>query len=140
MADLDKPTVTSHSRRPEDLAEVVYSEVAKRSSRCPSKAALVDLFGCLYFASLRTEEGEPITIHVVYLDPSNPDPKPPKRIRKDRWSYIRLAKTVRMIVPNLVKIAKASDPRSSSFAVHRDSSGHLFIWGSSIRVIDIMIS
>jgi sensor domain DACNV-containing protein len=129
MADLDKPTVTSHSRRPEDLAEVVYSEVAKRSSRCPSKAALVDLFGCLYFASLRTEEGEPITIHVVYLDPSNPDPKPPKRIRKDRWSYIRLAKTVRMTVPNLVKIAKASDPRSSSFAVHRDSSGHLFIWG-----------
>lgn len=32
-------------------------------------------------------------------------------------------------VSNIVKLAKASDPRTSSFAVYHDKNGKLFIWG-----------
>jgi hypothetical protein len=117
------------NRTPLDLAEAVFSELGKRTSRCPSKDALINLFECLYFASLRTEEAEPIRIHVVYLNPSKPDPEPPERILNDRWSYVPLAKSVYMTPRNIAKIARASDPRSSSFAVYPDSSGRLSVWG-----------
>ncbi len=117
------------NRTPQDLAHSVFSELKKRTSACPSMDLLVKLFECLYFASLRTEESEPITIHVVYLNPENPDPNPPKTILKDRWRFVRLARRVRMSVPNLVKLAKASDPRSSSYAVYQEASGHLSVWG-----------
>lgn len=117
------------NRTPRDLAEAVFSELRKRTSGCPSKDALIDLFECLYFSSLKTEEAEPIRIHVVYLDPNKPDPEPPERIVKDRWSYVPLAKSVHLTPRNIAKIARASDPRSSSFAVYPDSSGRLSVWG-----------
>lgn len=83
----------------------------------------------MYFASLKTEESQPITFHAVYLDPDNPDPHPPRRIVRDRWSYVRLAEPIPLTIPHLVKIAKASDPRTSSFAVYSDASEQLSIWG-----------
>lgn len=83
----------------------------------------------MYFVSLKTEESQPITLHVVYLDPDNPDPNPPSRIVKDRWSCVRLANPIPLTIPNLVKIARASDPRTSSFAVHCDANERLSVWG-----------
>lgn len=112
-----------------DLAESVYSELKERSSSSLNLKILLDLFESMYFASLKTEESQPITSHIVYLDPDNPDPNPPKVIVRDRWRCIRLAEPIPITIPNLVKIAKASDPRTSSLAVYQDVSERLWIWG-----------
>jgi hypothetical protein len=95
---------------PEDFADAVCSELSRRASFCPQREIIVALFESMYFASLKTEESQPVIFHIVYLDPANPDPDPPERIVKDRWSSVKLAKTIPVTIPNLIKIAKASDP------------------------------
>src|SRR3989442_5246940 len=114
---------------PKDLAEAVHSELALRGSDSPSLKILIDLFELLYFISLKTEELQPITGYIVYLPPENPDPKPPERIVKDRWSYIRFTKPIPFTASNLVKLARASDSRTSSFAIYHDKEGNFSIWG-----------
>jgi len=116
-------------KSPADLAAVVHAELRRRASKIPALDVLTALFECLYFASLKTEEAESIKIHVAYIDPRNPDPSPPKRCCQDRWTHIAFKHPVTMTVSNLVKIAKASDPRSSSFAVYADETGRLSVWG-----------
>lgn len=78
---------------------------------------------------MRTEESQPITFHITYLNPDNPDPNPPRRIVKDRWQCVRLGERIPFTVQQVVKLAKASDPRSSSLAVCHDANGHPYIWG-----------
>jgi sensor domain DACNV-containing protein len=114
---------------PINLAEAIHSELELRGPDSPALEILTDLFETLYFVSLKTEELQPITCYIVYLSPENPDPKPPERIVKDRWSYIRFVEPIPFTTPNLVKLAKASDPRTSSFAVYHDTHGHLSVWG-----------
>lgn len=115
--------------QPKDLARVVRDELRARGRRPPALKRLTTLLETMYFASLQTEEAEALRFHVVYLDSRNPDPNPPNRIVKDRWSYIRLTESVKLTDSNLVKIAKASDPRSSSFAVCYDADDDLVVWG-----------
>lgn len=112
-----------------DLARSVQSELYSAGQVRLNIKVLVKLFEAMYFASLRTEESEPITAHIVFLDPRNPDPKPPIRIRNDRWQYIPFSEPVLLTDASLVKLAKASDPRTSSFVVYPDDKGILFIWG-----------
>ena len=114
---------------PKDIAKSVCLELSRRGSACPKLEVLVNLFEAMYYASLRTEESLQIAFHIVYLDPENPDPKPPERIRNDRWSSVPFAQRISLTVSNLVKIAKASDPRTSSFAVYHSARGKLFVWG-----------
>ena len=116
-------------KSPADLAAVVHAELRKRASKTPALDVLTALFECLYFASLKTEEAESIKIHVAYIDPGNPDPSPPRRCCQDRWTHIAFKHPVVMNVSNLVKMAKASDPRSSSFAVYAKEDGRLLVWG-----------
>ena len=117
--------MSSFNFSPKNLAEIVYSELKERSLPYPNVEILIDLFESMYFASLKTDESQPITFHAVYLDPDNPDPHPPRRISRDRWSYVRLAEPIPLTIPNLVKIAQASDPRTSSFAVYYGASERL---------------
>ncbi len=126
---LNKKSHFRPGKSPADLAAVVHAELRKRPSKVPPLSVLTALFECLYFASLKTEESESIKIHVAYIDPGNPDPSPPKRCCQDRWTHIPFKHPVTMTVSNLVKIAKASDPRSSSFAVYADEAGRLSVWG-----------
>jgi hypothetical protein len=121
--------MTRVNRTPEALAQAVSYELKKRGSKYPRLDALTDLFEAMFYASLRTEESQPNSFHVVYLDPDNPDPKPPSRITNDRWIFVKLAEPIPVNISNLIKIAKASDPRTSSFAIYPDTRGHLFIWG-----------
>lgn len=121
--------LVSGHRKPEDLAQAVTKELKKRKHQSLPMAVLTELFDTLYFASLKTEELQSIACYIVYIDPDNPDPKPPARIVKDRWSYVKLSKRVPFTPSSLVKIAKASDPRTSSFAVYHDKDHKLFIWG-----------
>lgn len=95
----------------------------------PSESTLQSLFETMYFASLTSEEGQGIAFHIVYIDPDNPDPSPPTRIRDDRWGFVRLGERLAFDIPTLNKLAKASDPRSSSLAVFHNDRGRIFIWG-----------
>ena len=54
-------------RYPEDIAKAVFSEVKKRNGIFPSEDILIELFEILYFASIKTEEAEPIIFNIVYL-------------------------------------------------------------------------
>ena len=118
------------TRYPKDLADVVSSVIKKEAKITISRDILTTLFENMYFASMRTEEAEPITFNIVYIDPSNPDPKPPQRIVRDRWSYVTLTTPIEMNISNIIKLAKASDPRTSSFAIyHTGNKDDLSIWG-----------
>jgi hypothetical protein len=83
----------------------------------------------MYFASLGTEEAQPIVFHVVYLDPMNPDRDPPPHPSRDRWTYVRLTRRIPLTIQNVAKFAKASDPRTSSLAIYHEAGGALFLWG-----------
>lgn len=112
-----------------DLALAVESELIRRSLANPGREVLTTLFETMFFNSLKTEESRPVPFHIVYLDPKKPDPSPPKRLVHDRWSCVHLARPVPLNGASFVKIAPASDPRTSSFAVYHDSEGQLIVWG-----------
>jgi len=109
------------------LSAQVRRSLEKRGS--PPEPVLRQLLQTMYFSSLSREEAQPIAFHIVYMDPGNPDPTPPPRIVEDRWAYARLSERVPFDTSSLTKLAKASDPRSSSLAVYHDSNGRLFVWG-----------
>jgi hypothetical protein len=114
---------------PCDLAAAVRSYLLKHEIESPSQDILTDLFEILYFTSLRTEELHSIVGHIIFLDPKNPDPAPPERMVRDRWTFIPFDCPVPFDQPTLVKLAQASDPRTSSFAVYHDRHKQLHIWG-----------
>ena len=116
-------------KTPQHLAESVCAELRKRHVALENEEIIVDLFETMYYSSLKTEESEPVTFHVVFLDPAQPDPKPPRTPVRDRWSYVPFAEAIEFTVQNLVKIAKSSDLRTSSFVIWPDKDGALFIWG-----------
>jgi hypothetical protein len=117
------------NKTPQNLAESVCAELRKRHAVVPDEKIIIDLFETMYYSSLRTEESASITFHVVYLDPAQPDPKPPRNPVKDRWSYVPFSEPVRLTVSNLVKIARSSGLTTSSFVVWPDQNNELFIWG-----------
>lgn len=119
----------SQNRTPRDLARAVHAELTRKSETYPRLAILVNLFETMYYASLQTEESERISFHMVYLDPTDPDPEPQSQITKDRWMVVQLADPIPLTTANLIKLANASDPRTSSFAIYHDEQGHLFVWG-----------
>lgn len=117
------------TKYPNDLAKAVWSVLGKGKSPFPPSELLTYLFESMYFASLKSEESEPITFHIVYIDPVNPDPDPPERLVLDRWSYVKFPSPILFNLPNVVKLAKASDPRTSSLAVFHDDNENILIWG-----------
>jgi hypothetical protein len=126
---ITQPRTVPQSYSAKDLAEAVHLELLRRSASSPSLEVLIELFESMYIASLKTEESKPVTFHVVYLDPNNPDPRPPGVTVHNRWSCVTLGETVPLNGANFLKIAVASDPRTSSFAVHHDSNKGLVVWG-----------
>lgn len=114
---------------PKDLAMEVYNFLLKETiTNRFTIENLKNLFEIMYFASLKTEESEFISARIIIINKDCPDPQPPERIVKDRWSYIRFKEEVELNVQNLVKISKASDPKVSSLAVDL-SNGNFVIWG-----------
>jgi hypothetical protein len=119
----------SQNRTPRDLAHAVYAELVRKSETYPKLSTLVNLFETMYYASLQTEESHRISFHMVYLDPTDPDPEPSGPITKDRWIVVQLSNLIPLTTANLIKLANASDPRTSSFAIYHNEQGHLFVWG-----------
>jgi sensor domain DACNV-containing protein len=112
-----------------DLAEIVTQELKRHDRSVPSKQSLCNLFEAMFFSSLATEESQPIRFHITYIDPKNPDPKPPPVIRRSRWSHLSFSTRIAGTVENFAKVGGASDFRTSSLAVYHDSSGEIEIWG-----------
>ena len=121
----------AHSRpaTPRNFAARIHRELRRRELSRPGLEILVSIAESLFYASLRTEELQAIACSLVYMNPDNPDPSPPERLVRDRWSTIRLAEDIPVSDSNIAKLAQASDPRSSSFAVFVRSRGKPFIWG-----------
>jgi hypothetical protein len=117
------------TRYPKDLARHVHSQLTARKIQSPPIAALVTLFEVLYFASLKSEEAERISCRIAFVDRSNPDPNPPRRIVNDRWQHFSLGEDVSFTARNLAKFSNAVDPWVSTLAVDTNSQGELRISG-----------
>ena len=117
---------------PINLARFVRNQIVRRYKDTPlvvpSLSLLSDLFETLYFTSFKTEEGQPINCHIIWLDPNNPDPNPPMRIRSHYSNYIPLTDPLPFNASNLVKLSKATDPRTSSIIVFPNDED-LYIYG-----------
>ena len=116
------------TKYPAHLARAVHSEI-KRNNAAPSLKVLISLFETIYFASIKTEEAEPVIFNIVYLDYENPDPDPPGRIVQDRWKCVKFSQSIIFNLSNAIKLAMASDPRTSSLALYHDENDDLYIWG-----------
>jgi hypothetical protein len=80
----------------------------------PDRSTLRNIFETAFFASLRSEEGAPISFRLTYSDPQRLE------IRERRWpaiSTIKFAKTFPLSVAELVKLAPSHDPRTATFAI-----------------------
>jgi hypothetical protein len=117
------------NKTPRNLAETVCAELRKRHAVVPDEKIIIDMFETMYYSSLRTEESEPVTFHMVFMDPAQPDQKPQRNAAQDRWNYVPFSEAITFTISNIVKIAKSSDLRTSSFVVWPDKNGALFIWG-----------
>jgi hypothetical protein len=114
---------------PKNLAARVHAFLARSGIQAPGPGVLDRLFQILYFASLKTEEAEPISCRVAFVDRNAPDPDPPERITPDRWQCFALEQDLPCTVRNLAKLSKAADPWSSTIAVGVDPAASLRIWG-----------
>jgi hypothetical protein len=112
-----------------DLALAVHRELKRRRAQSPRLSVLTALFQTMFSASLKTEESQAIEFHITYLNPENPDPSPPPNVRANRWQCIRLGARLPFELHELVKLAKATSPRTSSISVYHDRAGKIFVWG-----------
>lgn len=112
--------------KPEDLAVHVFN---KFTDKLPSlkKEILIELFDCLFYTSLRSEEGQTIQVNITLLDPQ--DYKENSKQRKDRWRLYPFDNLLNFDIHVLTKLSKAADPWSSSLAVFYDKDDKLFIHG-----------
>lgn len=117
--------------KPKDLALHVQEKLqhSNLSLPAPPLTVLEELFECIFFTSMRTEESDLVKVTVTVIDPTNPDPKPPRKVVPERWSSIKFNSPIELSIKALVKLSKASDPSSTSLAVYYDEKGKLFIWG-----------
>ncbi len=112
-----------------ELSAIVHARLTCLRPSCPSRDALQSLFQILFFASLHREESANLLFDIVVLDPLNPDPDPPIRVTYDRSAVYSFSTPLEANVANIVKLARASDPRASSFALYHSKQTGWYIWG-----------
>jgi hypothetical protein len=117
------------TRSPSDLAAILQRRLYIKSPKPPPPTSITNLIEVMFAASLKTEEGQSIRFNISYIDPKKPDPNPPRRIVRDRWISVPFSSRIPFTTENAVKLAKATDPRTSSFAVYHTAGGALEIWG-----------
>jgi len=115
------------SPRTDDLLVQTPRYVPVIRSRAPNPdvphSALVSLCQTLYMASVATEEGQFVRIELVYIDPD-------QQVKDNAsWQVFAFPEPLPFTLPNLIKLAPASDPRNSSVAVFHDSQARVFLWG-----------
>jgi hypothetical protein len=113
---------------PVDFAAEVNSAMKAISRRSPPLELLQEMAETLYFASLRTEEGQFTKCTIVYVKPYKSAQQPAQAIRGQRC--IPFESTIPLTVNNLTKLAQAADPQSTALAIYKSDSGRgCAIWG-----------
>jgi len=117
--------------KPSDLAQFVYDRLHNNTidHNINSLDILIELFECLFYTSLHSEEGDLIRVTITFFDAENPQLKTRKFQPTDKWRYVPFAKPLPFNVTTLVKLSKAADPWSSSLAVFYDEKFNLLIYG-----------
>ena len=114
----------------QDLAAEVHSQLGLHSRPSPGPKVLSELFRAMYAASMVTDAGQPITLELTWIDPGQPDRNPPGQATADRWTTVPFSGQIPVTATSLVEMAKAADPRTSSFAVYApDDEPPIAIWG-----------
>ena len=111
------------------LIDALVRELTERKHSIPRRSLLESLFNTTFYCTLERDEGQAIRFDLTYLDPSNPDPDPPFRIRSDRWIYVPFAEPLGFNIASIAKVALASDQRTSMLVVYPDDASELRIWG-----------
>ena len=88
-----------------------------------------------FFASLCTEESQPIKCRLAFADPKKPNPTGPSKTQSDGWSIFCLENSLPLTVENLVKIAAGTPTYASEILVYTDSNGQPIIWGLADQII-----
>jgi hypothetical protein len=116
--------------KPEILAEYISDKLNLNStlSSVP-KTVLVDLFNCLFYASLHSEEGQMIRATFTLFSHKDSDLKNNPSQNLDKWNLYPFEEPLPFLIPIVVKLAKAADPWSTSIAVNYDDKGKLWIYG-----------
>lgn len=116
---------------PLNLAKLVFNKIKglKSNSKLPTEKILNSLFEILFYASLKTEESDFIKVTITLINSENSEQVLISNITEDRWSVIKFKEPIPYNVDSIVKLSKAADPWSSSFAVDFNNKGELFIWG-----------
>src|ERR1700741_1275575 len=98
-----------------DLAKVVFDKLNKNvlGIQPPPIDVLNELFGVLFYTSLKTEEARSIKATITFIDPNNPSPVLSNRKLEYGWRHVKFDEQVPLTVKNLVKLSKAADPWSS---------------------------
>ncbi|TSJ42646.1 hypothetical protein FO440_00190 [Mucilaginibacter corticis] len=119
--------------QPADLAKYVsdYFKGLKTFKRPkPSATLLTDLFNCLYYASMQTEEGELTQVAVCLYNPDEQNEEVDLDEEPiDHWQFTAFNEPIPLTTKSIVKISKAADPWSTTIAVYYDEAGELFIHG-----------
>ncbi len=118
---------------PLDLATAISTWLKSRgtdpktqsSSRKIPDAALITVCQTLYAASIATEEGEFVQVELVYIDPDEAH----EQNADSSWQVFAFTERLLFTVPNLIKLAPASDPRNSAIAVFHEQNGAIVMWG-----------
>ena len=115
----------------DEFASTVHRELEKNGRSSPDESVLKQLLGTLYYASLKTEERHPITCHVAYMRPPDPDDSSLKGRLLNSCRFWKWNEEKDLTVSNVVKASMATDPRSSALAVYPDPNDldKLKIWG-----------
>jgi hypothetical protein len=126
--------------RPSDLAELIHSYLRngvggrfRTAEDLPDLAALKQLFDAMFYLSIQTEEGRPITCSCAFLSTA----KAPKRRRPRALDVgvsssqtTRLPQSLYFDTRTLRKLAQAIDPSFAALAVSAE--------GSKLRILGIL--
>ncbi|WP_379089951.1 putative sensor domain DACNV-containing protein [Pedobacter sp. UC225_65] len=125
-----KAPVSSDLAKPKDLALYVFEKLQqdKLGSSMPNLTVLENLMETMFYASLKTEEGQLLNVTVTLINheilmPSRGFPK------TDNWNFVKFGNAIAFDVKAVTKLAKAADPWSGSLAVYYSADNSLTING-----------
>jgi hypothetical protein len=119
-------------KKPKDLASIVSKRLVSTNiinQTIPSESILEELFECLFYTSLHSEEGRLIKVTVTFFDKNNPQLNPRKFQASDKWQFVPFISPIPYNVNSVVKLAKAADPWSTSLAINCGEDGKIWIEG-----------
>lgn len=112
---------------PAHLAERAVALLERDHGVSVDLAVLEAICTALYFASLKTEEAEPIGTSITFFDGPDLERYEQEGGGAGSWSLTRFGRRLPLGVEELVKLAQAIDPMFGTIAVAEDEQGLFFL-------------